>query len=217
MNSFCEPQKYGKVKLLFNIEEAIPLNMEINESLILSWLQHVKKCQSVQINWKPLINSWELHNEEKINQTLEITKNYFLKKGLYSIFPNKSSQLDISQLKAIDVLGLKVISNNVTNIYGVTIASEEELAGENITATMGKIIEKMVSTALLMHGYFNMTEGQIIFASPKINSTLYQELDDSIKKLNSLYKKFGFRFTFFLYANDSFKNKIYKPTNPTMM
>ncbi len=185
--------------------------MEISESLIQSWLQQSKKCQSVQVNWSPLINSWELHNEEKINQTLEITKNYFLKKRHYSIFPNKSSQLDVLQLKAIDVLGLKVISNNITNIYGVTIASEEEFDDVNTTATIEKIIEKLVSTALFMHGYFNMTEGQIIFASPKISDTFYQELAASIKTLNSLYKKFGFKFTFFLYANDTFKNKIYTP------
>lgn len=200
---------------LVDKEEAIPLEMEISESLIQSWLQHSKRCQSVQVNWRPLINSWELHNEEKMNQTLEITKNYFLKKHHYSIFPNKNSQLDIMQLEAIDVLGLKVISNNITNIYGVTIASEKELDDDNTTATMEKVIEKMVSTALLMHGYFNMTEGQIIFASPKINDTLYQELAASIKILNSLYKKFGFKFTFFLYANDSFKNKIYTPAKKT--
>lgn len=184
------------------------MESKMSESLIVPWLQHVKKCQSVQLNWQPLIDSWELHNEEKINKTLDITKNYFLKKFDYSIFKNKSSNLDIGQLKAIDVLGLKIISNNITNIYGVTIASEKELNDDNNTATIEKIIEKMVSTAMLMHGYFNMTEGQIIFASPKINNTLFQELTTSIKILNSLYKKFGFRFTFFLYANDSFKNKI---------
>lgn len=37
------------------------MKIEIGESLILSWLKHVKECQVVQTNWKASYK-WELKN-----------------------------------------------------------------------------------------------------------------------------------------------------------
>lgn len=35
------------------------MKIEVGESLLLSWLQHIKECQIVQTNWKAS-NKWQL-------------------------------------------------------------------------------------------------------------------------------------------------------------
>ena len=44
------------------------MKIEIGESLMLSWLKHIKKCQTAQLNWKASTHSWGLHNEENIKK-----------------------------------------------------------------------------------------------------------------------------------------------------
>ncbi|MFN7252913.1 MAG: hypothetical protein ACK4M9_19395 [Anaerobacillus sp.] len=41
---------------------------------MLSWLRHTKHCQSVQLNWKQSTSSWQLHNKEKIEQLMKVTR-----------------------------------------------------------------------------------------------------------------------------------------------
>lgn len=39
------------------------MKIEVGESLLLSWLKHIKKCQIVQTNWKAS-SKWELKNRK---------------------------------------------------------------------------------------------------------------------------------------------------------
>ena len=43
------------------------MKSEMRESLILSWLRHIKECQIVQTNWKPS-SKWELKGIEQIEK-----------------------------------------------------------------------------------------------------------------------------------------------------
>ncbi|WP_416825473.1 hypothetical protein [Ectobacillus polymachus] len=44
---------------------------------MLSWLRHVKKCQLVQLNWKPFINHWKLSNEGEIERIMQTVNTIF--------------------------------------------------------------------------------------------------------------------------------------------
>lgn len=69
----------------------------------------------------------------------------------------------------------------------------------------------MIRTALLIHGYFNLSKGTIIFASPRIHKAIYEPLNGSIKLLNKIFKVFDLDFTFILYGNQNFRNDIFEP------
>lgn len=59
------------------------MKIEIGESLILSWLKHVKECQVVQTNWKAAYK-WELKNREKLQKLMDLSNELFLLKYGYS-------------------------------------------------------------------------------------------------------------------------------------
>jgi hypothetical protein len=42
------------------------MKIEMGESLILSWLKHVKRCQIVQTNWK-VSKAWDVFKTEEVN------------------------------------------------------------------------------------------------------------------------------------------------------
>ncbi|WP_419887585.1 hypothetical protein ACN6MT_19345 [Neobacillus niacini] len=188
------------------------MKIEIGESLMLSWLKHIKKCQTAQLNWKASTHSWELHNEEKIKKIMNATMKYFMEKHNLNIYKNTTSHLQLLQQGEIDVLGLEVKAGSIANIYGVDVAFHE--SGLNYGSSIGtieRIIKKMIHTAFLIHGYFNLSKGTIIFASPKIHKAIYEPLSGSIDLLNKIFKVFELDFTFVLYGNQEFRNEIFEP------
>ncbi|MDQ1002684.1 hypothetical protein QFZ28_003084 [Neobacillus niacini] len=80
------------------------MKIEIGESLMLSWLKHIKKCQTAQLNWKASTHSWELHNEDTIKKIMNSTKKYFLEKHNLNIYKNTTSHLQFLQQGEIDFL-----------------------------------------------------------------------------------------------------------------
>jgi hypothetical protein len=188
------------------------MKIEIGESLMLSWLKHIKKCQTAQLNWKASTYSWELHNEDKIKKIMIATKKYFIEKHSLNIYKNTTSHLQLLQQGEIDVLGLEINTGSIANIYGVDVAFHESgLNYGSSNRTIERIIKKMIRTAFLIHGYFNLSKGTIIFASPKIHKAIYEPLKGSIDLLNKIFKVFDLDFTFILYGNQDFRNDIFEP------
>lgn len=188
------------------------MKIEIGESLMLSWLKHIKKCQTAQLNWKASTHSWELHNEEKIKKIMDATKKYFTEKHQLNIYKNTTSHLQLMRQGEIDVLGLEINAGSIANIYGVDVAFHE--SGLNYGSSIGtieRIIKKMIRTAFLIHGYFNLSKGTIIFASPRIHKAIYDPLKGSFDLLNKIFKVFELDFTFVLYGNQDFRNNIFEP------
>ena len=56
-------------------KELLEMKIEIGESLMSSWLRHVKHCQIVQSNWKPSVTTWKLHNEELVKEIMHSVSN----------------------------------------------------------------------------------------------------------------------------------------------
>ncbi|MFE8698265.1 hypothetical protein ACFYKT_18235 [Cytobacillus sp. FJAT-53684] len=188
------------------------MKIEIGESLMLSWLRHVKKCQSVQLNWKPSINHWELSNEREIELIMQTVNAHYEERYSFNVFKNNKSYMQLLQQGELDALGLHIQNGVIKDIYGVDVAFHE--AGLNYGSkieTLERVIKKIVRTAMLLFGYFNMRKGTIIFASPKINNAVYEPLQSSVKELEGLFKSMELDFEIELLANVNFKSQVLDP------
>jgi hypothetical protein len=189
------------------------MKIEMGESLLYSWLRHVKKCQVVQTNWKPS-PSWTLRDEDKLELFMNITDKHFEKEcgyNVYKIKRNSAYKIKLKQLlrqAEVDLVGI-CINNDGTEVHTIDVAFHEGGLGyggteENVT----RVIKKVVRTALCMVGYFGITKGKIIFASPKIHNATIQDLAPCIDDLNAIFLENGYSFTAQVIANDDFNTRV---------
>lgn len=186
------------------------MKIEIGESLLLSWLKHIKECQIVQTNWKAS-NKWELKNKETLEQLMKTSNDFFSQKYGYNIYKGTKIINQLIGQAEIDVLGIS-FDDNQSHLYAIDVAFHE--GGLNYGSkdeTVARIIKKCLRTAMCIHGYFDVNEGTIIFTSPKITPSVENDLmkcvDDMILVLNEL----GLNFNIRIIANDEFNDKILEP------
>lgn len=184
------------------------MKIEIGESLILSWLKHINNCQIVQLNWKPSTMAWEYYNEERIEVIVNTVQSSFIDD--YDVFKKNKSVSQIIRQGEIDALGLELIGKETKEIYAVDVAFHE--GGLNYgekTTTIAKIISKLTRMAITLHGYFDSNDAKVIFASPKINHSVYEPLMDAVEKLKRIFKNnFELSFDFQVISNESFKSRL---------
>lgn len=184
------------------------MKIEMGESLIYSYLRHVKYCQLVQTNWKAS-PSWTISNKDMLIKIMNGVSNFYSEKYGISIFKKSSFDQLLRQAEA-DVVG--ICYNPEPFIYSVDVAFHENgLMYGNKSATAANVIKKYVRTIMCLIGYMNFFEGEVIFASPKVNKNVLDELlpllDDLKKLLNSLEVNFSIK----LFTNDSFYKSILSP------
>lgn len=185
------------------------MKIEMGESLLYSWLRHVKECQIVQTNWK-ISPKWDLKKTDEIIEIMGKTKEYFETNYGYSIYKNNSLEQLLLQAE-VDVFGISM-DDEGTNIYAIDVAFHE--AGLNYGSkdeTVARVIKKCVRTAMCIYGYMGIDKGEIIFASPKINPAVINGLASKFNEMNSLFELLGLRFRTRLIANEEFKGKILDP------
>jgi hypothetical protein len=188
------------------------MKIEIGESLMFSWLRHVKHCQTVQLNWKPAVNTWEMYNEKLVIKIMGNTSQYIKENYMINIFKNNQSHTQILKQGEIDVLGLELRYGRVAEIYGIETAFHENgLNYGRSDQTVEKVIKNMVRMSMIMVGYFDLTKGKIIFAAPKVSTTIYKPLTYLINEMNEFYKSMNLDFEFILYANDTFQKQVLNP------
>lgn len=187
------------------------MKIEMGESLFYSWLRHVKECQIVQTNWK-ISSQWNLLHEDELQKMMLNASEYFMTKHNYNIFKQNSSLSQIIQQGECDAVGLSV-QNGVNQYYAVDVAFHG--AGLNYGTskdeTIAKVISKSIRTAICLYGYFNTKKAEIIFASPKINPSIMNDLDICVDAVNALFKYWGFEFSLRIIANDEFNNSVLQP------
>jgi len=186
------------------------MKIEMGESLFLSWLRHVKQCQIVQLNWKPS-NSWEMSNEDKIEDLIQIYRKFIKSKHNRELFGKKDGQSpsQIIRQSEIDALGFELSGNKISSAYAIDVAFHE--AGLNYGTreeTVCRVIKKLVRTAMIMLGYFSVDDGEIIFASPKISPKVFSELNEIIQLASDIAKSNNLKFKFRLLANENFRDKV---------
>lgn len=180
------------------------MKIEMGESLMLSWLKHAKECKIAQLNWKPSSN-WNTYNEKEVEALYNKTILHF------PVFKQNSNLEQIIKQAEIDVLGLSY-ENNTAYYYAVDIAYHE--SGLNYGSkdeTIERISKKLLRSAFLLYLYFDVKDGEIIFASPKINSAVYDDLEKQIDKISKFMSAEGFQYKFKLFANTNFAENILNP------
>lgn len=186
------------------------MKIEIGESLILSWLRHAKHCQMVQLNWKPSINAWSLQNQNTIEKIIIEATDHFNTNYEMNIFKKNSSWSQLLQQGEIDALGIDINSGVVKSLFAVDIAFHE--SGLNYGSkeeTVARIVKKMIRSALLTYGYFNVHQAEFIFATPKVHLSTLKLLTICIADLSRFFEKYNLQYEFTLICNDEFKNQIF--------
>lgn len=100
--------------------------------------------------------------------------------------------------------------NSVQNIYGIDVAFHENgLNYGSKEETVSRVLKKMIRTAMAIHGYFNLSAGNIIFATLKIYGAVREPLQLYISELQEQFLNKGLNFHFVLLCNEDFKEKIF--------
>lgn len=189
------------------------MKIEMGESLIFSWLKHVKNCQLVQMNWKVSPN-WTFENKDIIQVLMDKSNDLFSEKYGYNIYKNNSLDQLISQSEA-DVVGI-TFDENGSHIYAVDVAFHE--AGLNYGTrqeTVERVVKKCIRTAMCILGCFNIPYGDIVFASPKINPAVYDDITNAILDVNQILADVGLEYDVNVYCNGSFDKEILLPVIKT--
>jgi len=184
------------------------MKIEIGESLFYSWLRHVKLCQIVQTNWKPS-PEWELQHEEGLERIMFAVDECF--KPNISVFKQTKSLSQLIRQAEIDVLGL-AFGPEGPSVYAVDVAFHEGgLNYGDAEKTTAKVIQKCARAAICLRAYFGVTDGEIVFASPKINRSVLAELEPALEKLNTVLGDQDLGFVARLIANGEFNERVLKP------
>lgn len=178
------------------------MKIEIGESVIYSWLRHIKGCKIVQTNWK---NSpqWESFHKEQIYELIEQIRQKFP-----HIF-KKSTDKQILQQAEIDALGV-CFTGNEPFFYAVEVAFHEDglIYGNNTTERVAK---KLLRIALLLYLQFNTKRGEIIFATPRVYPKTLAQLTQKLHDITAFMQQKGFSYHFSLLANEKFEEEIILP------
>lgn len=193
------------------------MKIEIGESLVYSWLRHIKKCQIVQNNWKVSPKWEEASAVNDIQDIIEKCNNEFkdffedqFNQKEYNILKKNNYRQFIMQAEA-DSVGIKVSANkNEYFVVDVAFHSQGLNYGGNYVTSL-KVIEKCLRSAMCLYNFFGTKSGKIYFVSPLIYPAKLEIIVPSIEKLNSFFKKQGYEFEFILIEGEEFKKEILEP------
>ena len=180
------------------------MKIEMGESLLQSYLKHIKKCLISQTNWKTSSN-WNI--DSSCRDKLEYIYNKIRTNNQFSDVFKKNELDQILKQAEIDVLGI----NNDNTVFMVEVAFHE--GGLNYGSkieTKNKIFEKLLRAYLIGLAFFSGKELKIIFATPKTNPATKEIIDDYFELLEREFSSENVHFQFI--TNENFKNEILTPT-----
>ena len=192
------------------------MEIEIGESLCLSYLKHVKKCVIYQTNWK--LSSWwlqelgkkspaeELYDELKKSPSKEKTAatDFDVKDVLTSDFSQFLKQAEI------DVLGV----DKDGNVYAIDVAFHEGGLGYGKKVEARDcVMKKFVRSYMIMLGCFPGKKCTVNFASPKVDAAKQDLIMPALEELQADARfKDKEMITLEYIANDKFKEEILDQT-----
>lgn len=186
------------------------MKIEIGESLVCTWLRHVKQCQMVQMNWTPS-DLWTLKHRSDLDQIMKAADSLFPD---YAIFGHKT-KMPLEQFIAhaeIDVMGSLNIGNT---IFAVDVAFHENGLGYGGTAeNAARVVKKCLRAAMCIYGYFDKKSAEIIFVSPKIHKKDWPVIAQKVRDLELKLKEMGYGFSFKVICDQStpdFQSEILDP------
>lgn len=186
------------------------MKVEVGESLIYSYLSHIKECQVVQTNWK-ISSSWQKYNQSTIDEFIKTARKHFEEKFDYHIFKATTSVSQLLKQCECDVVGVH-FDGNTAKFYSVDVAFHEGgLNYKSKKESAERVTAKIIKAAMCLLGSCNVSCGELIFASPKITPSVMDAISPCINEINTLFSSFGLGFTSKLIANKDFKKEILDP------
>ena len=187
------------------------MKIEMGESLVYSWLRHVKECQLAQTNWKTSSGIWKLHNENELNIMFYDINDYFIKAKKGKLFKKTSTLAQLLKQGECDALGIAV-ENGMLHYHAVDIAfHENRLQYGSKQETILKVVAKCVRTAFCLHAYFDAREAEVIFASPFASVGVCAEIEKYLVDMNNYFASKGLAFHLKLICNEDFNSQILEP------
>jgi hypothetical protein len=186
------------------------VRFEIGETLILSWLKHIKNCQITQLNWSPS-NSFSINNIEDINKIIDSIQELLYEKHNISISLSNFHKEYIHQ-NYIGVVGLDIQEGAIENLYAVNSFYENTYSSDELYYTQFEIlINQITRMALSIIGFFNIRKGNIILAAPKMHNEHAELLKSVMESLNTIFHSYNLKYQFSLYLNEDFEKWIFDP------
>ncbi len=186
------------------------MKVEMGESLFYSWLRHIRRCQIVQTNWKPS-SQWKPKNENTMELLMTRAAKSFYEACGYSVFKKTYSFSQLVRQAEIDALGISLCAEGM-HVYAIDVAFHEGgLIYGTRQETAMKVVMKCLRAAMCLQVFFDASEGDIIFASPKINKPLLEDIKSCLVTVDTLIKEFDLNYNVRVLANDDFKSEVIKP------
>ena len=188
------------------------MKIEIGESLVYSWLRHIKNCQIVQLNWK---TSPKWHRAEINLDSIKSEIEEKFKDPAFDIFHKNSGVDQLLKQAEIDVVGVSYDPNKEERTYYfVDVAFHENGVNYGINEeTISRILKKFIRSYFLYLSYFKDSSSAVFyFVTPKMSELIFEPLILSLIKLEEIFNNHGWHPNFQLLVNDDFKNEILTPT-----
>lgn len=178
------------------------MKIEMGESLIYSWLRHIKQCQITQLNWK-VSDKWEHQPIGDLENIINEIQNRF-----GNPFGDYRTINQLIKSSEIDVIGFDFNNNN---LYGVDVAFHSN--GLNYRDNVSNVTKKLLRTLLIFEIYFDTKfDKTVVFATPKINPNEQSKLNDRLVLLKDFIDEFGLETKIEIISNKQFEDEILNPT-----
>lgn len=182
------------------------MKIEMGESIVYSWLRHIKECEVVQNNWKTS-PCWAKNKAEELQKIKDSVNDIFADE--YDVFKRNASIEQIIKQGEADAIGYSFRNKQ---LFGVDIAFHRNgtVYGSR-NETTAKIISKCVRLAMCFLAFFNNTNGYVYFLSPKMGPSVTKDVTSAIQKLQECMNLLGYKYEFKVIVNDDFRDLILNP------
>lgn len=206
------------------------MKIEMGESLCASWLKHVKKCQVVQMNWKPSF-FWDENAFDSVQRMLVDLDSklgeygFSHKKGKGGNGEQLDLGIDVRQIIGMtecDVVGVRFNKDGkVERCYGMESAFHSD--GLHYKATVKKVGAKLIRTIVALNLYLGAPRIEVGFMTPKIKIGVLREISSLISKIKHFFDENKLEVTINFYTETlgkeheqsqeilSFRNEIVLP------
>lgn len=183
------------------------MKIEVAESLLYSWMRHVKDCKIVQTNWK-VSSKWKFDHIPDLKKHMSEIAEFLKRNYRFDIFKKNASLNQLVNQGECDVIGINVIDNEMM-VYAADVAFHR--AGLNYGENIQKVSEKLVRTAFCIYGFTGLKNAEIIFACPKISDKQKEKIKDCVEDIQKKFNDWGFEYSFKFIANEDFFLTILEP------
>lgn len=183
------------------------MKIEMGESVMRSWLRHVKGCQLAELNWKPS-SGWEKSSDGQ--RRMVAARDFFQRERAIELFAHDAKASQLLRQAEVDVLGVKLGRGGTAEaVYAADVAYHEN--GLQYKDNVGSILRKLVRGRIAVEAYFGEVPCHVVFASPVVRPGPLQELHAAMEQLRAFFAEQCLATTTAFYANATFRDEIILP------